>query len=47
VFGDPRLHLRHDRAVLVGTCSTIFVASPRLLHLKMRRESVAPAGRTP
>jgi preprotein translocase subunit SecF len=35
------------RAVLLGTCSTIFVGLPRLLHLEVRRESVAPAGRTP
>jgi preprotein translocase subunit SecF len=34
------------RGVLLDTCSTIFVASPRLL-LEVRRESIAPANRTP
>ena len=33
--------------VLVGTYSTIFVATPLLLHLNLRRESVAPATQTP
>jgi preprotein translocase SecF subunit len=29
--------------VLVGTYSTVYIASPLLLHLNLRRESVAPA----
>lgn len=33
--------------VLVGTYSTMFVATPLLLHLNLRRESVAPATQTP
>jgi preprotein translocase SecF subunit len=33
--------------VLVGTYSTIYIASPLLLHLNLRRESVAPATQTP
>jgi preprotein translocase subunit SecF len=33
--------------VLVGTYSTIFVATPLLLHLGLRRESVAPATAAP
>jgi preprotein translocase SecF subunit len=33
--------------VLVGTYSTIFVATPLLLHLNLRRESIAPAAATP
>jgi preprotein translocase subunit SecF len=32
--------------VLVGTYSTIYIASPLLLHLNLRRESVAPAPQT-
>jgi preprotein translocase subunit SecF len=32
--------------VLVGTYSTIFVATPLLLHLGLRRESVVPATAT-
>jgi preprotein translocase subunit SecF/SecD/SecF fusion protein len=32
--------------VLVGTYSTIYIASPLLLHLNLRRESVAPATQT-
>ena len=33
--------------VLVGTYSTMYIASPLLLHLNLRRESVAPATQTP
>ena len=33
--------------VLVGTYSTIYIASPLLLHLNLRHESVAPATQTP
>lgn len=32
--------------VIVGTYSSIFIATPLLLHLKLRRESVAPATET-
>jgi preprotein translocase SecF subunit len=33
--------------VVVGTYSTVYIASPLLLHLNLRRESVAPATQTP
>jgi preprotein translocase SecF subunit len=33
--------------VLVGTYSTVYIASPLLLHLNLRRERVAPAAQTP
>jgi preprotein translocase subunit SecF len=32
--------------VVVGTYSTVYIASPLLLHLNLRRESVAPATQT-
>jgi preprotein translocase subunit SecF len=34
------------RGVLVGPYSTIHIASPLLLHLNLRSESVAPASQT-
>jgi preprotein translocase SecF subunit len=46
VFGGPVIRgftFAMIWGVLVGTYSTIFVATPLLLHLNLRRESVAPA----
>ena len=46
VFGGPVIRgftIAMIWGVLVGTYSTIFVATPLLLHLNLRRESVAPA----
>jgi preprotein translocase SecF subunit len=50
VFGGPVIRgftFAMIWGVLVGTYSTIFVATPLLLHLNLRRESVAPATQTP
>jgi preprotein translocase SecF subunit len=50
VFGGPVIRgftFAMIWGVLVGTYSTIFVATPLLLHLNLRRESVAPAVQTP
>jgi preprotein translocase SecF subunit len=50
VFGGPVIRgftFAMIWGVLVGTYSTIFVATPLLLHLNLRRESVAPAIQTP
>ena len=49
VFGGPVIRgftFAMIWGVLVGTYSTIFVATPLLLHLNLRRESVAPATQT-
>jgi preprotein translocase SecF subunit len=49
-FGGPVIHgftFAMIWGVLVGTYSTIFVAVPLLLHLGLRRESVAPVTATP
>jgi preprotein translocase SecF subunit len=46
VFGGPVIRgftFAMIWGVLVGTYSTIYIASPLLLHLNLRRESVAPA----
>jgi preprotein translocase subunit SecF len=50
VFGGPVIRgftFAMIWGVLVGTYSTIYVASPLLLRLHLRRESVAPAPQTP
>jgi preprotein translocase SecF subunit len=50
VFGGPVIRgftFAMIWGVLVGTYSTMFVATPLLLHLNLRRESVAPATQTP
>ncbi|MGH6905153.1 MAG: protein translocase subunit SecF [Geminicoccaceae bacterium] len=50
VFGGPVIRgftFAMIWGVLVGTYSTIFVATPLLLHLNLRRESVVPATQTP
>jgi preprotein translocase subunit SecF len=50
VFGGPVIRgftFAMVWGVLVGTYSTIFVATPLLLHLNLRRESVALATQTP
>ena len=50
VFGGPVIRgftFAMIWGVLVGTYSTIYIASPLLLHLNLRRESVAPATQTP
>ena len=50
VFGGPVIRgftFAMIWGVLVGTYSTIYVACPLLLHLNLRRESVAPATQTP
>ena len=50
VFGGPVIRgftFAMIWGVLVGTYSTIFVATPLLLHLNLRQESVAPATQTP
>jgi preprotein translocase subunit SecF len=49
VFGGPVIRgftFAMIWGVLVGTYSTIYIASPLLLHLNLRRESVAPATQT-
>jgi preprotein translocase SecF subunit len=49
VFGGPVIRgftFAMIWGVLVGTYSTIYIASPLLLHLNLRRESVAPASQT-
>jgi len=50
VFGGPVIRgftFAMIWGVLVGTYSTIYIASPLLLHLNLRRESVATATQTP
>ena len=50
VFGGPVIRgftFAMIWGVLVGTYSTVYIASPLLLHLNLRRESVAPATQTP
>jgi preprotein translocase subunit SecF len=49
-FGGPVIHgftFAMIWGVVVGTYSTVFVATPLLLHLGVRRESLAPATATP
>jgi preprotein translocase SecF subunit len=49
VFGGPVIRgftFAMIWGVVVGTYSTIYIASPLLLHLNLRRESVAPATQT-
>ena len=50
VFGGPVIRgftFAMIWGVVVGTYSTIYIATPLLLHLNLRRESVAPATQTP
>jgi preprotein translocase subunit SecF len=50
VFGGPVIRgftFAMIWGVLVGTYSTMYIACPLLLHLNLRRESVAPAAQTP
>jgi preprotein translocase subunit SecF len=50
VFGGPVIRgftFAMIWGVVVGTYSTIYIASPLLLHLNLRRESVAAATQTP
>jgi len=49
LFGGPVIRdftIAITWGVLIGTYSTVYVASPLILHLKLRREAMAPAAQT-